>query len=430
MKMLDPLTQPLTPQELKIVELIAEKGYTDQEIADELSIKRKAVSNRLSEWIFPKLNVKSRLGAARWYFLDYRDYRGQAYKYPDSYLVELRRLRLDEESQETKSESQPLKLSDHLDRWCAWCTRYFNPGDDIGVYRPYRSGGKVSLSEDMFIAELELERVFDWAVPVHRGSCPLAKVEPNTTVAAVPLDLFFRCQPIELENLANTAYLRGNLTTSVALHLLLSHKYFIEGNEKGVASGLAKATIDNAGAITNEVVGQILRSHMPNNIHKMTYQWIEILLGLGNRVRNDGNPDLAEKRCYRQARWNTDKMRKGNPRVKAIRILDTLERREMTVAHHVESNNVLRVIDNARDHNDRRGLLTACQVVGWYYFRDRDYVKAEENFSLIEHEGKKPNTTDSWWHRMAGWLGLGATLYASDQSKYEKALSYTSRGFR
>lgn len=423
MEMLDPLTRDLSPQELKIVELIAEKGYTDQEIARELGLTRKAVSNRLSESILSKLAVKNRLGATRWYFLDYR---GQAYKYPDSYPVELRRLGLDEKSRETKSVSQTFKLSDHMGQWCAWCVHYFNPHDAIGVYRPYWTGSGVSLSEDMLVAELELERVFDWTVPVHHGSCPLVSGEANVAVAAVPFNLFFRCQANELEILANTAYLRGNFTTSVALHLILYHQYLNEVNKYDAATELAKATIENAALITNEVVGPILRSHMPNNIHKMTYQWIQILLGLGNRVRNNGNPDLAEKRCYRQARWNTDKMRVRNPRARAVRIVDTLERREMTVAQHVASNNVLRVISSARDHNDRRGLLTAYQIVGWHYFRDGDYVTAEKNFSVIELECKKPNAIDSWWHKMSGWLGMGATLYASDQSQsnYDKALGY------
>jgi DNA-binding CsgD family transcriptional regulator len=413
----------LSPLMHKILELVYGE-HTDSEIAKELGLEKKTVSNYLSELIYPELQVKGRVGAALWFSQNYGD---KAYKYPDTYPVELRRLGLDKKCQETKDISQPPDLSDHIGQWCAWCVRYFNPRDDIGAYRPYRPGGRVSLSKDMLGAELELERVFDWTVPVHHGGCPLAGVEPNTTVAAVPFDLFFRCQPNELEILSNTAYMRGNLTTSVALYLMLYHHYFNEGNEESVATQFAKATIDNAGSINNEVVGQILRSHVPKNIHKMTYQWIEILLGLGNRVRNNGNPDMAERRLYSQARRKTDKMLERNPKVKAVRILDTLERREMTVAHCVESKNVERVIDNARDHNDRRGLLTACQVVGWHYFRDGDYVTAEKNFSLIDSEGKKPNTTDSWWHKMAGWLGLGATLYVNGSKNYEQALYHCLR---
>jgi hypothetical protein len=96
----------------------------------------------------------------------------------------------------------------------------------------------------------------------------------------------------------------------------------------------------------------------------------------------------------------------------------------MTVAQRVGLNNVEKVIDNARDHNDPRGLLTAYHNVGWHYFRDGDYGTAEKNFSVIVFEGQKPNAIDSWWHKMVGWLGLGATLYASDQSKCDKALGY------
>jgi DNA-binding CsgD family transcriptional regulator len=412
----------LSPLMHKILELVYREN-TDSEIAKELGLKKKTVSNYLSDLIYPELQVEGRVGAALWYLQNHGD---QAYKYPDTYPVELRRLGIDKKSQEDQSVSQPPDLSDHMGQWCAWCVRYFNPNDAVGFYRPYRPGSRVSLSDDMRGAELELERVFDWTVPVHHGGCQLASVEPNATVA-VPLDLFFRCQPNELEILSNTAYMRGNLTTSVALYLMLYHHYFNEGNEESVATQFAKATIDNAGSIKNEVIGQILRSHIPKNIHKMTYQWIEILLGLGNRVRNNGNPDQAEKRLYSQARRNTDKMLERNPKVKALRLVDTLERREMTVAHCVGSKNVERVIDNARDHNDRRGLLTACQVVGWHYFRDGDYVTAENNFNLIESEGKNPNTTDSWWHKMAGWLGLGATIYANGSKNYEQALYYCLR---
>jgi DNA-binding CsgD family transcriptional regulator len=165
--MLDPPTRSLSPRELEIVELVA-KGHTDREIAKELGLTRKAVSNRLSEWIFPKLAVKNRLGAARWYLRDYSD---QAYKYPDSYLVELRRLGLDREPQETKGVSQIFELSDHIGQWCAWCVRYFNPRDDIGAYHPY---GKVTFSGDILFRELE--EALGWAVLVHRDGCYLERV--------------------------------------------------------------------------------------------------------------------------------------------------------------------------------------------------------------------------------------------------------------
>jgi hypothetical protein len=125
----------------------------------------------------------------------------------------------------------------------------------------------------------------------------------------------------------------------------LDNQCLNEGNEYGAAIELAKATTNNAGSITSEVIGPILRSHMPNNIHRMTYPWIQVLMGLGNRVRNIGYPDRAEKRCYGQARWNIDKIRGRNPRARAVRAVDALERREMTVAQRVELNNVERVID-------------------------------------------------------------------------------------
>ena len=422
--MLDPPTRPLSPRELEIVELVA-KGYTDREIAKALGLTRKAVSNRLSEWIFPKLAVTNRVGAARWYLHDYSD---QVYKYPDSYLVELRRLGLDREPATRRIGNQPqeviFELSDHMGSWCAWCARYFNPHDAIGVYRPYRPDDMLSFSKDIVFPELELERVFGWAVPVHRGSCPLGREQPNAPLAAVPLDFFFRCGPHALQNLANTTYLRGNLVTNVAISLILRHQCLNEGNEHDAASELAKATIANAASITSAGIGQLLRSHMPNNVHAMTYLWIHVLMGLGNLVRNLGYPDRAEKRCYGQARWNIDKIRGRNSRVRAVRALDALERREMTVAKHLGSNDVERVVDNARDHNDPRGLLTAYHNVGWHYFRDGDYRTAEKNFSIIVLEGQKPNAIDSWWHKMTAWLGLGATLYVSDQSKYDKALGY------
>jgi hypothetical protein len=106
------------------------------------------------------------------------------------------------------------------------------------------------------------------------------------------------------------------------------------------------------------------------------------------------------------------------------RIVNALDRRQMTVAEHASSNDVEKVINNAKDNNDQYGYLTALQIEGYSNLRNEEFGQAEESFSVIVLEGQKPNAYVSWWHKMTGWLGLGVTLYASDQSKYDKALGY------
>jgi hypothetical protein len=325
---------------------------------------------------------------------------------------------------------------------------------DINEYHPY---GLIP-SVDYPQLQVELEKVFGWTVPVHHGGCSLQRVVPDATAGIVPLDLLFRCETDELEKWGNITFRTGNLiefrisngyesfsrkpifevlssmrgisiiyaklnNLNIGIRLALSHRLLLdEGNEEQAAIELAKSTVHHAGSIQSEVIGPILQSYMPDAIHRMTYPPIQVLMGLGNRMRNLGYPDYAEKQCYRQAQYIIDKkIRVLNPKARAV---DALDRRIMTVAKRVESKNVEKVIDNARDHNDPYGFLTALHNVGYYYLRNKEYAPAEEKFRVMLSYTQNPNAIVSWWHKMAGWLGMGATLYASDQSKYDKALGY------
>jgi hypothetical protein len=95
----------------------------------------------------------------------------------------------------------------------------------------------------------------------------------------------------------------------------------------------------------------------------------------------------------------------------------------MTVAEHASSNDVEKVINNAKDNNDQYGYLTALQIEGYSNFRNEEFGQAEESFHML-FEASKQNTIVSWWHKMAGWLGLGVTLYTNDRVKYDEALGY------
>jgi hypothetical protein len=95
----------------------------------------------------------------------------------------------------------------------------------------------------------------------------------------------------------------------------------------------------------------------------------------------------------------------------------------MTVAEHASSNDVEKVINNAKDNNDQYGYLTALQIEGYSNFRNEEFGQAEESFHML-FEASKQNTMVSWWHKMAGWLGLGVTLYTNVRREFEEALRY------
>jgi hypothetical protein len=144
-------------------------------------------------------------------------------------------------------------------------------------------------------------------------------------------------------------------------------------------------------------------------------------MGTGNRVRNIGYAETAKLRCYERARQIIDK--NIRTRIPKAKVVNALERREMTVSPEVRSSDAEKLIQHATDSDERYGLLTAYQIVGYNDFRTKDYVRAEDRFRLMLDDQKR-DAVISWWHKMAGWLGLGVMMYANDRSKFEEALCY------
>jgi hypothetical protein len=158
---------------------------------------------------------------------------------------------------------------------------------------------------------------------------------------------------------------------------------------------------------------------MPVVLNRMPHQYIRILMARGNRTRNIGYPDLAEQKYYRPALWLIDNEIQG--RTQKVRAKDAVMRRLATVEEYVSSKDMEKITNNAKDHNEQYGYLTALEIEGYNHFRNREHDRARESFLAMFEQG--PGTITSWWHKMAGWLGLGSALYASNQSTYEEALS-------
>lgn len=312
-----------------------------------------------------------------------------------------------------KSPPQADVLCDHIGPWCARCLGYLSYCD-IGAYHPYSWIPSV----DERRLQVDLGKVLGWAVPVHQGGCLSDEVvDTNATAATIPLDLFFRYETDELNKWANITFRTGNLNVNMAIRLALSHRYFDEGLDEYAAIELAKATISNGGSIQGGVIRPFLQSHMPNVIYKMTYPRIQVLMAEGNLLRNLGYPDYAEKR-YGQALWIIDKkIRVRNPKARAI---DAIGRRLATVAEHVSSKDAEKLIRNAKDHNEPYGRLTALQIDGYNNLRNNEYGQAIESFLAMFDQQR--GAIVSWWHKMAGWLGLGATLYTNNPREFEQAL--------
>jgi hypothetical protein len=229
----------------------------------------------------------------------------------------------------------------------------------------------------------------------------------------------------ELENVANTTFHQGNINLNIVIRIALSHRYLRkgEGYEEEAAIELAKATISNAASIQSEVISPILDLHMPPGLNNWPYQEIRVLLALGNRYRNIGYPDYAEKQCYGKAGHIISTL----PHPRKAKSLHALRRRELSVRQRCASSDEAKeLIAHAKDDADPYGLRTTLHYIGWDNFRNNEYAQAEGNFHAMLYD-QELGANVSWWHKMAGWLGLGAALYVDtlrDPGKFEKALCY------
>ncbi|MGH9876566.1 MAG: helix-turn-helix domain-containing protein [Nitrososphaerales archaeon] len=302
MKKLDPIGPHLAPRELQILELLI-NGYRDKEIAKELGLATKSVSNRLSGGggIFDKLGVRGRVEATRQYILDYS-----------------RQLPPDPEPQRVKAVKQVFELRDHIGLWCARCLGYLEPRES-GEYHPY---SWKPLVDDLWL-QVVLQKVVGWTVPVHRDGCPSATMFLNIAGAHDRLNSLVISSNLNLGNLANTTFYGGNLPLNIVILFILSHRRY----EEERAIDLVKASIRNAGSRPSEVIGPILRRHMPSILSSLDYQRARLLLALGNRARNVGDPDYAEK-CYGQARYIINKMLPKE----AVKPRHAILRRELSVS--------------------------------------------------------------------------------------------------
>jgi hypothetical protein len=146
------------------------------------------------------------------------------------------------------------------------------------------------------------------------------------------------------------------------------------------------------------------------------YQRVRFLLALGNQARNIGDPDYAEKQCYGKARAILPK--------KAKKALHALERRELSVSQKCASlAEAEELIKDAEDDAEQYGVRTTRNYIAWDNFRKNESLKAHDEFHTILHD-KSLGKIVSWWHKMAGCLGLGVTLYTHDRVKYDDAFSY------
>jgi hypothetical protein len=307
-------------------------------------------------------------------------------------------------------------LRDHIGLWCARCLGYLEPRE-IGHYFPYDRLPSV----DDPILQVDLERVLGWDVPVHRHGCPSAVVDLDVEAAGGWLNSLLLSPPWKLENAANTLFYRGNLNVNMWIRLILSQRCLNNEYKQGAAAEIARATISNGGSNRSEIIGPILDRRMPSVLNRLPRQIIQVSLAKGNRARNIGNPNLAEKVYYGQARDILSKQ----PQNKKGR--HALKRRELSVSPKCASSDEAKgMIEDAIEDAEQYGVLTTRNYIGLDNLRKNDYVQAETSFREMVNffDDQKPNTIVSWWHIMAGWLGLGATLYASDQSKREEALGY------
>lgn len=305
-------------------------------------------------------------------------------------------------------------LKDHIGLWCAICLAYLEP-NEIGDYYPY---GEIPSIDDPWL-QIAVERVFGWTVPIHCYGCPSEGVVLDATTAGSCLNSLLLCQDWELENLANSTFYRGNLNLNMAIRLALSCRYHNKGNEEEEAVQLAKATISNGGSSQSEVVGPLLDSHMPPVLNDLPYQKLRVLLALGNRYRNIGRPDVAEKEYYGQARYILSNMLPE----KAKKARHALERRELSVRQRCASLDEAKGLIKDAEDDEQYGVRTTRNYIAWDNFRKYKYLKAHNEFDTILHDNSLGKIV-SWWHKMAGCLGLGVTMYTNDRVKYDEALGY------
>jgi hypothetical protein len=380
-----------------------EEGYTDKAIADEFGLKRKTVSNRLSgsTGIFYKLNVPNRKEAGRWLSHEY-----------------VRQFPLEVEPQKTKGIINRFELWDHLGLWCALCLEYLKP-HEIGAYHPY---GKAPLVDNLEL-QVALGKALDRTVPVHRDGCPSMGVVLNVSGVCDHLNSLLLCSTPVLEDLAKTTFYRGDLIRNMVIRLILSCRSFELEDEEKQALELVKGAISNAGSSQSEVIGPILNSQMPWAFLKNSdYHLFRFLLALGNRSRNIGRPDFAEREYYGRARYILSKM---NPKPKKYE--HALERRELSISLKCASAKEEKRIDrDAEEDAQRYGVLTTKNYIGLNNFRKNEYIHAEGIFREMEmlFDAKNQKATSSWWHKMSGWFGLGITLYINEKRGYEDALRY------
>lgn len=311
-------------------------------------------------------------------------------------------------------------LKDHNGLWCAICLAYLEP-NEIGDYYPY---GQIPSIDDPWL-QIALERMFGWTVPTHRYGCPSKGVVLDATSAGSFFNSLLQCPTWKLENMANITFYRGDLPLNVWIRYILSQRHLKRGNKVGAAIELVNATISYAGSVLSEEAGLILwPSHMLSILDGIPYEKARLLLALGNRARNNGHPDYAEKQCYGQAKFILSNM----PPKEAKKPLHALERRELSVNHKCASlDEAERLIKDAEYDAEQYGVLTTQNYIALDNFRNNNYIQAEDYFREMEmlFKAKRLNTTVSWWHKMAVWLGLGATVYANDpKGKFEEALSY------
>lgn len=305
-----------------------------------------------------------------------------------------------------KSTPQEDVLCDHIGPWCARCLGYLEPFE-VGAYRPY---SRIPSVDDPWL-EVALDKALGWTVPVHRDGCLLEGFALDAAGAGDLSSLLLLATP-ELENLANITFHQGKLIRNIVIRLILSRRC---EDEQEAAIQLVKAAISNAGSNQSEVIGPILDSYIKPSVLN-NYQKVRLLLALGNRARNIGRPDVAEKECYGQARHILYTLKK------AKKARHALERRELSVrqscASLAEAENL---IATAREDAETYGVRTTLNYIALDNFRNNDYVHAEDNFRVML-DYKELGGTISWWHKMAGWLGLGATLYANNSGEFKKAL--------
>src|SRR5918992_638220 len=265
----------------------------------------------------------------------------------------------------------------------------------------------------------KIEKVLGWGVPAHRFSCPSGGTILDTSTVGSFLKSLLRAPARELEHVANTFFYRGNLPVNIAARLILSQKRLKDGNREEAVIELVKATISNAGTRLSEVIGPTL---WPKpllfilNSRIYAYQKFRYLLALGNRARNIGDPNYAEKQCYGLAR--------SLQLEKAEKPWHALERRELSVSQRCASlNEAERLIKDAENDAEQYGVRTTRSYIAWDNFRKKEYLKAHDQFDTILHDNSL-GAIVSWWHKMAGCLGLGVTMYTNDRIKYDEALGY------